>query len=73
MVFSVFREKWFIFHVFREGVSTYATQAATYVASFNLAHVILKASDLCFETADSILKWTSSEKVVSLDYYLNYL
>merc|ERR1719510_1515912 len=47
----------------KEGVSTYATQAATYVASFNLAHVILKASDLCFETADSILKWTSSEKV----------
>merc|ERR1712030_87571 len=43
----------------KEGVSTYAT----YVASFNLAHVILKASDLCFETADSILKWTSSEKV----------
>ena len=54
---------------FREGVSTYATQAATYVASFNLAHVILKASDLCFETADGILKWTSSEKVVSLNYY----
>ena len=53
-------------------MSTYATQAATYVASFNLAHVILKASDICFETADSILKWTSSEKVVSLDYYLNY-
>merc|ERR1712010_1948 len=47
----------------KEGVSTYATQAATYVASFNLAHVILKASDLCFETADGILKWTSSEKV----------
>merc|ERR1711934_948162 len=43
----------------KEGVSTYAT----YVASFNLAHVILKASDLCFETADGILKWTSSEKV----------
>ena len=55
--------------IFREGVSTYATQAATYVASFNLAHVILKASDLCFETADGILKWTSSEKVVFLNYY----
>ena len=63
----------YIVIIFREGASTYATQAATYVASFNLAHVILKASDLCFETADSILKWTSSEKVVSLDYYLNYL
>ena len=56
-------------NIFREGASTYATQAATYVASFNLAHVILKASDLCFETADGILKWTSSEKVVFLNYH----
>merc|ERR1711936_46831 len=47
----------------KEGASTYATQAATYVASFNLAHLLLKESDLCMETADSVLKWTCNEKV----------
>ena len=44
-------------------MSSYATLAATYVASFTLAHVFLKASDVGLETADSVLKWTSSEKV----------
>ena len=48
----------------REGVSSYATLAATYVASFTLAHVFLKASDAGLETADSVLKWTSNEKVL---------
>ena len=48
----------------REGVSSYATLAATYVASFTLAHVFLKASDAGLETADSMLKWTSNEKVL---------
>jgi len=47
----------------KEGVSSYATLAATYVASFTLAHVFLKASDVGLETADSVLKWTSNEKV----------
>merc|ERR1712181_77068 len=47
----------------KEGVSSYATLAATYVASFTLAHVFLKASDVGLETADSVLKWTSYEKV----------
>ena len=44
-------------------MSSYATLAATYVASFTLAHVFLKASDVGLETADSVLKWTSNEKV----------
>ena len=44
-------------------MSSYASLAATYVASFTLAHVFLKASDVGLETADSVLKWTSNEKV----------
>merc|ERR1711974_270031 len=47
----------------KEGVITYATVTATYVASFNIAHLLLKATDLCMETADSVLKWTCNEKV----------
>merc|ERR1719222_1841958 len=47
----------------KEGVSSYATLAATYIASFTLAQLFLKASDVCLETADSVLKWTSNEKV----------
>merc|ERR1712212_154446 len=47
----------------KEGVSSYASLVATYVASFTLAHVFLKASDVGLETADSVLKWTSNEKV----------
>merc|ERR1712212_428998 len=47
----------------KEGVSSYATLAATYVASFTLAQLLLKASDVGLETADSFLKWTSNEKV----------
>merc|ERR1711934_757738 len=47
----------------KEGVSSYATLAATYIASFTLAQLLLKASDVCLETADSVLKWTSNEKV----------
>merc|ERR1711970_568808 len=47
----------------KEGVSSYASLAATYLASFTLAHVFLKASDAGLETADSVQKWTSNEKV----------
>ena len=47
----------------REGVSSYATLAATYIASFTLVQLFLKASDVCLETADSLLKLTSNEKV----------
>merc|ERR1711990_652657 len=47
----------------KEGVSSYATLAASYIASFTLAQLFLKASDVCLETADSLLKWTSNEKV----------
>merc|ERR1712010_337736 len=50
----------------KEGVSSYATLAATYIASFTLAQLLLKASDVCLETADSVLKWTSNEKVESI-------
>merc|ERR1711934_717176 len=52
-----------LYNSIKEGVSSYATLAATYVASFTLAHVFLKASDAGLETADSVLKWTSNEKV----------
>ena len=55
----------------REGVSSYASLAATYFASFTLAHVFLKASDAGLETADSVLKWTSNEKV--LRYALGFV
>jgi len=47
----------------KETASSYATLAATYVASFTLAQFFLKASDVGLETADSVLKWTSNEKV----------
>merc|ERR1712114_25458 len=47
----------------KESVGSFVTLAATYVASFTLAHVFLKASDVGLETADGMLKWTSNEKV----------
>merc|ERR1712126_644430 len=46
----------------KEGVGSFAT----YVASFTLAHIFLKASDVGLETADSMLKWTSNDKVESI-------
>jgi len=47
----------------RESVSSYATLVATYVASFTIAQVFLKAADLGLETTDGLLKLTASEKV----------
>merc|ERR1711942_580196 len=47
----------------KESVGSFVNLAATYVASFTLAHVFLKASDVGLETADGMLKWTSNEKV----------
>merc|ERR1739838_105727 len=47
----------------KEGATSYATLAATYIASFTLVQLFLKASDVCLETADSLLKLTSNEKV----------
>jgi len=47
----------------RESVKSYATFAATYLASFTLAHVFLKATDLSLETTDGLLKWSANEKV----------
>jgi len=47
----------------RESVKSYATFAATYLASFALAHVFLKAADLSLEATDGLLKWSANEKV----------
>jgi len=47
----------------RVSVKSYATFAATYLASFTLAHVFLKAADLSLETTDGLLKWSANEKV----------
>jgi len=47
----------------RESVKSYATFAATYLTSFTLAHVILKATDLSLETTGGLLKWSANEKV----------
>ena len=46
-----------------EGVGNCATTASTYLASFNIAHIVLKASDAGLGTADSMLKWTGNENV----------
>merc|ERR1711910_91096 len=48
-----------LYNTTKEGVSNYAYLGATYMASFTLANVLLKASDLGLETADRVLKWTS--------------
>jgi len=47
----------------RENVGSYATLVATYVASFTIAQVFLKAVDLGLETTDGLLKLTGNEKV----------
>merc|ERR1711972_970019 len=47
----------------REGISSYATLVATYVASFTITQVALKAADIGLETSDGLLKWTGNEKV----------
>jgi len=46
-----------------DSVKSYASFAATYLASFTLAHVFLKATDLGLETTDGLLKWSVNEKV----------
>jgi len=50
----------------RESVGSYATLVATYVASFTIAQVFLKAADLVLETTDGLLKLTANEKVDSI-------
>merc|ERR1711962_138324 len=47
----------------RESVGSYVTRVATYVASFTIAQVFLKAADLGLETTDGLLKLTANEKV----------
>ena len=47
-------------------MKSYSTFAATYLASFTLAHVFLKATDLSLETTDGLLKWSANEKVCIL-------
>ena len=46
-----------------EGVGNCAATASTYLASFTIAHIVLKASDAGLGTADSMLKWTANENV----------
>jgi len=52
-----------LFNSTRESVGSYATLVATYLASFTIAQVFLKAADLGLETTDGLLKLTASEKV----------
>merc|ERR1719204_2736603 len=47
----------------RESVGSYATLVATYVASFTIAQVFLKAADLGLENTEGLLKLTANEKV----------
>merc|ERR1719204_1749684 len=47
----------------RESICSYATLVATYVASFTIAQVALKAADIGLETFYGLLKWTGNEKV----------
>merc|ERR1711972_180939 len=47
----------------RESVGSYATLVATYVASFTISQVFLKAADLGLETTDGLLNLTANEKV----------
>jgi len=47
----------------KESISSYATLAATYVASFTIAHVALKVVDISLETSDGLLMWTGNEQV----------
>ena len=51
------------FSSLRESVGSYATRVATYVASFTIAQIFLKAADLGLETTDGLLKLTANEKV----------
>merc|ERR1711928_100659 len=47
----------------RESVGSYVSLVATYMASFTIAQVFLKAADLALETTDGLLKLTANEKV----------
>merc|ERR1712203_111536 len=47
----------------RESVGRYASLVATYMASFTIAQVFLKAVDLGLETTDGLLKLTANQKV----------
>merc|ERR1712098_265327 len=47
----------------RDTVGSYATRVATYVASFTIAQIFLKAADLGLETTDGLLKLTANQKV----------
>merc|ERR1719153_1971024 len=47
----------------RESVGRYASLVATYMASFTIAQVLLKAVDLGLETTDGLLKLTANQKV----------
>merc|ERR1719430_2698480 len=46
----------------RESVGRYASPVATYMASFTITQVFLKAVDLGLETTDGLLKLTANQK-----------
>jgi len=47
----------------RESVGSYVNLVATYMASFTIAQVFLKAADLGLEATDGLLKLTANQKV----------
>jgi len=47
----------------RDSVGSYVSLVATYMASFTIAQVFLKAADLGLETTDGLLKLTANQKV----------
>merc|ERR1712013_307744 len=47
----------------RDSVGSYVSLVATYMASFTIAQVFLKAADLGLETTDGLLKLTANHKV----------
>merc|ERR1719204_2503562 len=47
----------------RDSVGSYINLVATYMASFTIAQVFLKAADLGLETTDGLLKLTANQKV----------
>merc|ERR1719153_1172069 len=47
----------------RESVGSYVNLVATYMASFTIVQVFLKAADLGLETTDGLLKLTANQKV----------
>merc|ERR1719317_1159009 len=52
-----------LYNLTRDSVGSYVSLVATYMASFTIAQVFLKAADLGLETTDGLLKLTANHKV----------